>query len=360
MTDDTTTSGGPGRPPAARGTADRLLRRSALAAGLVAFGLLVLWLAAVDRVIEVIPGEIMRSGRLDGGELEEVIERSELRTVVSLTGSGSEDDWVGAERELCAAKGIRHVTLPFSLDEWPGRAQVALVIQLLDTAERPLLFHCLRGVDRSGWAAAVALVLDDVPVERALRQMSRRTGHLCDPSACPLHRFFASYRAHLAASGRPEGSGAFREWVSGTYCPAPYDARLDPLGELPRSASAGETLRLSVRATNQGADTWRMTDSQTAGVRLGARVIGPFAEPPADPVALFRLPSGPAIDIARAGLESGVMPSGSRRDFELRLRAPRRPGRYLLQVDMVDERVHWFSDLGWPGIIHELEVMPGE
>jgi hypothetical protein len=85
-----------------------------------------------------------------------------------------------------------------------------------------------------------------------------------------------------------------------------------------------------------------------------------FIAPPADPIALFRLPSGPAVHIARASLESGVMPQGSRRDFELRLRAPRRPGRYLLQLDMVDERVHWFSDLGWPGLIHELEVVPSE
>jgi hypothetical protein len=358
----TTSAGGHGHPPAdpGRGSADRLLRRGAMAAGLVAFALLILWLAAEDQVIEVIPGEVMRSGQLDGGELRDVIERSRLRTVVSLTGSGPADDWVGAERELCAAMGVRHVTLPFSLDTWPGRVQVELAVKLLDTAERPLLFHCLRGVDRSGWASAVALLLADAPVERALQQMSRRTGHLCDPNACPLHRFFASYADHLAATGRGESAAAFREWVASTYCPAPYNAQLEPLGEFPRSAAAGETLRLNVRVTNRGADAWRMTDSRAEGVRLGARVVGPFSEPPADPIAVFRLPNGPAVDIARAGLESGVMLPGSRRDFELRLRAPRRPGRYLLQLDMVDERVHWFSDLGWTGIIRELEVVPGE
>jgi len=354
--DATISAGGYDHPPAApaRASAGRLLRRGAIAAGVVAFALLVLRMATDDRLVQVIPGQVLRSGRLDGGELRGVIERLGLRTVVSLTGSGPEDDWVGAERELCASLGVRHVTLPFSLDEWPGRAHVEQVIELLDTAERPLLFHCLRGADRSGWASAVSLVLADAPVARAIRQMSRRTGHLCDPAACPLHRFFASYLDHLAATGRAESAAAFREWVTSEYCPAPYNA------ELPRSAATGETLRLTVRVTNRGADAWRMTDSRTAGVRLGARVIGPFIAPPADPIALFRLSSGPAVDIARAGLESGVMPQGARRDFELRLRAPRRPGRYLLQIDMVDERVHWFSDLGWPGLIHELEVVHGE
>jgi hypothetical protein len=350
---------GRGRPTAApnRGSGLRLLRRGAVVAGLIGFALLLLWLATDDRMLDVIPGEILRSGRLDGGELQQAIERLDLRTVVSLTGSGPEDDWVGAERELCASLSVHHVTLPFSVDEWPGRAEVEEVIRILDDAERPLLFHCLRGVDRSGWASAVALLLADAPVERALRQMSPRNGHLCDPGSCPLHRFFESYLDHLSATGRPAGAASFRQWIADSYCPEPYNAALELLTELPPSTATGDTLRLTVRVTNHGSDNWRMTDSRAEGVRLGARLIGPFAEPPADPIELFRNPSGPAVDIARAGLEAGVMAPGSRRDFELRLRAPRKEGRYLLQIDMVDERVHWFSDRGWPGLIRELDVV---
>jgi predicted protein tyrosine phosphatase len=350
---------GRGRPPATpdRGSGLRLLRRGTVLAGLLGFALLLLWLAADDRMLDVIPGEVMRSGRLDGSELQQAIERFGLRTVVSLTGSGPDDDWVGAERKLCASLGVHHVTLPFSVDEWPARPDIEHVIRLLDEAERPLLFHCLRGVDRSGWASAVALILADAPVERALRQMSPRNGHLCDPRSCALHRFFDSYLDQLSATGRPEGATSFRQWAASSYCPEPYNAALELLTELPPSTAAGDTLRLTVRVTNHGSDNWRMTDNRTEGVRLGARLIGPFAEPPADPIELFRTTNGPAVDIARSGLESGVMPPGSRRDFELRLRAPRKEGRYLLQIDMVDERVHWFSDLGWPGLIRELDVV---
>jgi hypothetical protein len=38
------------------------------------------------------------------------------------------------------------------------------------------------------------------------------------------------------------------------------------------------------------------------------------------------------------------------------VRAPGTEGRYLLQLDMVDEGVRWFSDVGWPGIIREISV----
>jgi protein tyrosine phosphatase (PTP) superfamily phosphohydrolase (DUF442 family) len=351
-----------GRPQAApeRSSGLRLLRRGVVFAGLLGFALLLLWLATDDRTLEVIPGEIVRSGRLDGGELRQAIERHGLRTVVSLTGSGPDNDWVGAERELCVSLGVHHVSLPFRVDEWPGRPDVEHLIRLLDEAERPLLFHCLRGVDRSGWASAVALLLADAPVERALRQMSPRNGHLCDPGSCPLHRFFESYLDHLSATGRPEAAASFRQWVVSSYCPEPYNAALELLTELPPSTAPGSTLRLTVRVTNRGADNWRMTDNRTEGVRLGARVIGPVTEPAADPIELFRTPNGPAVDIARSGLEAGVMPPGSRRDFELRLRAPRTEGHYLLQIDMVDERVYWFSDLGWPGLIRQLDVVASQ
>jgi hypothetical protein len=63
------------------------------------------------------------------------------------------------------------------------------------------------------------------------------------------------------------------------------------------------------------------------------------------------------VDVARSGLEPGVVGPGESRELEIRLRAPAAPGRYVLQIDMVDELVHWFSDMGWPGILLDIEVV---
>lgn len=336
---------------------ERRLRRGVLVAILAGFLLLTAWLVTDDRVLEVIPGEIVRSGRLEPTELRQVVRRFQLRTIVSLVVSGPEDDWVDAEGELCTAMGVRHVTVPIVAGEWPARPQVVRLIELIDGAERPMLIHCLRGVDRVGWASAVSLLLADAPLERAMRQLSPRTGHLCDPDTCPLHRFFAAYRSYLVAGGLPDNGSTFRTWVDTSYCPAPYDAQLELLDDIPPVLAAGQPLRIAVRASNRGDDAWRMTDSRTDGVRLGARVIGPFDETPSDPIETFRAVDGRAVDIARSGLEPGVVGPGASRDFELRLRAPSVPGRYVLQIDMVDELVHWFSDLGWPGILRDVEVV---
>lgn len=337
-------------------TAHRRLRRGLPLAGLACIVFVTAWLVTDDRVAEVLQGEIIRSARLEPDELRQVIDHFELRTVVSLTDSATEDDWVGVERAICEELGLEHVTISFTAGEWPARPQVDRLIRALDAAERPILIHCLRGVDRVGWASAVSLLLADAPLERALRQISPRTGHICNRDTCPLHRFFAGYRAHLVATGLPDEGATFRAWARRSYCPEPYNAQLVLLDDIPASVAPGQTLRLRVRATNRGADAWRMTDSRTDGVRLGVRVIGPLDQPPENPIAVFRTPDGPAVDIARSGLEPGVIGAGDSRDFDLRLRAPSRPGRYVLQIDMVDELVHWFSDLGWPGILRDIEV----
>ena len=329
----------------------------ALLTGLACFLLLAFWFVTDGRVLEVVPGEVVRSGRLEPDELQQTIERFGIRTVVSLTGNPAEDPWLQAEMRLTAAAGLDHVLLVFAPDEWPPRPRVTRLVDLIERGDHPLLLHCLRGVDRAGWAAAVALLLDDMPLDRALRQLSPWNGHVCDRETCPLHRFFDSYRSHLEDNELPEGSGQFRRWAVDLYCPEPYNAELELLDELPRSLVAAEPVRLTVRVRNRGADAWRMTESRTDGVRLGARVIGPLSQTLDDPIEAFRTPNGPAVDIARSILEPGIVGPGEVRDFQLRLRTPAQPGQYVLQIDMVDERVRWFSDIGWPGILRSVEVI---
>jgi hypothetical protein len=280
--------------------------------------------------------------------------------LINLRGQHLDKQWMQDQLDISTKLGIRHETVTIKTDEWPARHRVRKLVKLLDTAPAPILIHCVRGVDRAGWASTVALLMTDVPLEDALIQLSPRYGHVCDPSSCPLHMFFNSYQNHLRLRARPEGGDAFRDWVVLDYCPEPYNARLSLLSDLPERVAPRTPMRTSVRVVNRGPVAWRMTDLETTGVRLGARVIGPYDRPPADAIDILRTPEGPAVDVARSGLEFGVMSPAAARDFELRFHAPAEPGWYVLQIDMVDELVHWFSDLGYPGILHELLVEDDE
>jgi protein tyrosine phosphatase (PTP) superfamily phosphohydrolase (DUF442 family) len=314
------------------------------------------WLYTSMRVFDVVPDAVFRSRQLKNDELKTVARRHRIRTLINLRGSHLEEPWMQQQLAVCAELGIRHETVTVRMTEWPARHQVRRLVELLETATPPILIHCLRGVDRSGWASAVAQLTNGVPLEEALIQLSPRYGHVCDRESCPLHLFFTSYQNHLRLRAVPEGADAFRNWVLLDYCPDPYNARLTLLSELPTRAAPRQAVRAAVRVANRGPVAWRMTDLETTGVRLGARVIGPYDSPPADAIDILRTPEGPAVDVARSGLEFGVMSPGAERDFELRFHAPAEPGWYVLQIDMVDELVHWFSDLGYPGILHELLV----
>lgn len=320
------------------------------------------WLVTSMRVFEVVPDRVFRSRQLTPDELRKIADRHRIRTVISLRGSATDEPWLQQELATCEQLGITHETATVKMDEWPARHHARKLVNLLEVADPPILIHCLQGVDRSGWASTVAQLMDGVPLDDALVQLSPRYGHFCDSAVCPLHLFFVSYRNHLDLHALPEGSVVFRDWVTEDYCPEPYNARLTLLSDLPIRVAPRQPIRVSVRAGNQGPVAWRMTDLETTGVRLGARIIGPYeaAPPPADAIAILRTPNGPAADLARSGLESGVMAPAAQRDFELRFNAPAETGWYVLQIDMVDELVHWFSDLGFPGILHELHVVAPE
>lgn len=314
------------------------------------------WLLTSMRILEVVPETVFRSRQLDPAELRKVADRYRIQTVISLRGSGDDSDWLGDERAVCRELGIAHETTTVKVDDWPARHQARKLVDLLETADQPILIHCLRGVDRSGWAATFAQLMAGVPLDQALIQLSPRYGHICDSTVCPLHLFYLSYRNHLDLHALPEGGDTFRDWVTLDYCPEPYNARLTLLSELPSRVAPRQPVRVTVRAVNRGPIAWRMTDLETTGVRLGARIIGPYEAVPEDGIDILRTPDGPAVDLSRSGLEYGVMAPGAQRDFELRFQAPAKPGWYVLQIDMVDELVHWFSDLGFPGILHELHV----
>ena len=124
------------------------------AAFLLAGLLLGSWLLTSTRVHQVVPGEVLRSRQLEKDELRDVIETYDLRTVINLRGSPPGEKWLDDHKGVCSEYGVRHETTSFSVEEWPARHEVRRLVRFFDTSEPPILIHCYRGADRSGWAAA--------------------------------------------------------------------------------------------------------------------------------------------------------------------------------------------------------------
>lgn len=157
---------------------------------------------------EVLAGELFRSAQLSRTELEELLERHAIRSVISLRSLTSQDpDWL-AERELCAQRGIELQHVPMSPSVTPSRALAQRLLEALERAPRPVLVHCEEGADRTGFACVLEFAaLRGEPLDQAIaQQMSLATGHFKLGRAGALDRFFDEYR-------REAGGRSLRAWI---------------------------------------------------------------------------------------------------------------------------------------------------
>jgi hypothetical protein len=124
---------------------------------------------------------------------------------------------------------------------------------------------------------------------------------------------------------------------------APLAARPQLLEGATAAPRGGEVV-LRVRAENRGALGWPAAGALAGGggpVRLGAHLFAAGEE--AD------------WDYGRGALPTDVAP-GEAVEVSVHLRAPREPGSYVVELDMVAEQRAWFEDLGGRCLRHPLEV----
>jgi acyl carrier protein len=116
-----------------------------------------------------------------------------------------------------------------------------------------------------------------------------------------------------------------------------YRARLS--AKAPR-ISAGERASLQVEVANDSGVDWQ--PSVQSGIYVGNRWV--------------RADGKSAIELdGRAALETGLA-AGRSATVELTVTAPREAGRWLLEIDLVDEGVDWFKERGSKPCLLELNV----
>jgi protein tyrosine/serine phosphatase len=146
------------------------------------------------------PGKIYRSGQPEPGDLKRIAEKYGIKTVVSLSKKGVENDDL---KELDQKLGIDVAGVKADPKLVPGPGAVKLVIDILtgqtvsraefkdligqwpgldDQALRlpgPVLVHCQKGMDRTGYMVGIYRVcVQGWPVEKAAVEMRSHYKHL--------------------------------------------------------------------------------------------------------------------------------------------------------------------------------------
>jgi hypothetical protein len=295
----------------------------------------------VGAVSTVIPGQVYRSRQLDPEKLEAEAKRLALRSILNLRGERDGETWYRAELEVSKRLGIEHRDLRLSSERLPSRERFRALVEALAALPRPVLLHCSAGVDRSGFAAGVAVLAAGGDLSAARSELGPIAGLL---SRSVLPRVLDRYEGWLLARREETSAGALRRFAADGYIPGFYAARIELLGD-PPAVVAGEATSLRVRVANASPEVWQFSAGGDRGVHLAVRIRSlegsrPFAQE-----------------------LRGVTPDqllSPRESTWLAAKIPPlpAPGAYEIWLDLVDESEAFFSDMGSPPLVFRVDALP--
>ena len=288
----------------------------------------------------VIPGVAYRTSQPSAARLEHLIKTYGIRTVVNFRGVCEEAEWYRKQCRVTSQNGVSEEDLNgVSASRLPSVPTIRALVEILDRIAYPILFHCNRGIDRTGMASVIILLLKTTtPVAEARRQLGLRYGHLSIGKTGNIDFFFDLYEEWLAQGHGPHSSEVFHHWMAAEYCPGPCRATIVPLDSPNLPARMVQPFR--IHCTNTSVRPWRLRPGLNAGIHA---------------VYFVDDTEGKSILQGRSGLFDAVVAPGESIIFTLALPALA-PGKYLLRADMIDEQNGEFLQLGSVPLILPLEV----
>lgn len=290
---------------------------------------------------EVVPGKVYRSAQQSGSDLERLVRRRGIRTVVNLRGCCPWMDWYKAECEVGEALGLSQEDISLSANRFPPVAELRRLVDMLDRCEYPVVLHCRQGADRTGLACAMILLLyTDATLDRARDECAIRYGHFRVLATARMDEFFDVYEDRLRECGEVHSPARFRRWVLEEYVPGPARADMS-IVDAPEIHPIDRPLALTLDVVNRSHVEWQFRPGTLAGIH--ARF-------------LLTHESGELVYTGRAGqMEASVSPGESIR-LTLALPKLRRPGHYTMQTEMIADQQIAFSQLGCDPITIAFEV----
>ena len=183
------------------------------------------------------PGRVYRSAQ-PGVELDALIRRYRIGSILNLRGGSRADDWYEREVRVARERNVSFYDLPLSATRRPARRELLVLIDLLDRCPYPLLIHCKSGSDRTGLATALYRLVElRDPPEEALRAFSIAYGHVPLNGPQHLHEPLLEYGSWLKEQRIAHTPERFREWVAHVYHSddPDEDAGVTPLAPGPRT-----------------------------------------------------------------------------------------------------------------------------
>ncbi len=178
----------------------------------------------------VVPRRAFRAAQMNPDRLQTVVRDKGIRTVVNLRGYCPDFDWYRGESRAAHAANVNLEDVTLSAIRLPTPSEIRRLVDVLDHCEYPVLMHCRQGVDRTGLAAAVVMLLQPGESLRAAeRQLRLAYGYVPYNGTENMRRFLDLYREWLRKLRLQHSPALFRQWAAREYCPGACRAEIEPL-----------------------------------------------------------------------------------------------------------------------------------
>jgi len=167
------------------------------------------------------PGRFYRSAQLTPEELDEVIHKYGIKTVISVRGAPENSEWVKGEKAVLERDHVKFVVASWMTDFFPDTENFRVFARALKEDQYPMLVHCRQGADRTGEASAIygMTFLHETPEQAIEKNMSFDHWHLrfLHPAKSEFIRRWKGLDQMLESYDlcSPE----YRDYAEPKYCP---------------------------------------------------------------------------------------------------------------------------------------------
>lgn len=153
----------------------------------------------------VIPGQLYRSAQPSGAQLEDYVRDYGIKTIVNLRGR-DDAKWYQEETDAAQRLGVQHIDFGMSATKILPVDRAMELIDIMRSAPRPILVHCMSGADRTGLFSLIySREVAGLPEDEAQWQLSFLFGHIGVPylsGSFAMERSWRDIEQHLANRGR--------------------------------------------------------------------------------------------------------------------------------------------------------------
>lgn len=135
-----------------------------------------------------------RSSQPTPGQIHKRAKEYGIKTVVCLRGFGKNSALEALEREACEKEGVKFILFRAFSRAVPKTEMVRDAIELFETIEYPVMFHCKSGSDRVGLMSTLYLHLHEgIPLDQTDQLKFWPYGHIKGAKTGILDHFFECY-----------------------------------------------------------------------------------------------------------------------------------------------------------------------